>query len=155
MINHINKLSETVDALSAKLAHAQSINKDVSSSNVAWHIQHCLMVIISVIETIKASDINNYRPKYSFPKFYVLATGKIPRGKARAPKAVTPTDNISIESLNDNILLAKQKLAELNSINKNKFFTHPFFGDLKLVKSLKFINIHTTHHLNIINDIIK
>ena len=105
---YIKKLTNTLAILSTKVEHAHKINVTVSSANVAWHIEHCLLVIIRVIETIKLSDPTAYKSKFTFPKFIVLTTGKIPRGKARAPKLVLPANDITIENLQQNISLAKQ-----------------------------------------------
>ena len=84
----------------------------------------------------------------------VLLTKKIPRGKAKSPKVVLPQENISNESLVRHLLLTKDSIMNLESLSKDKYFTHPYFGDLKLNQTIRFLEIHTQHHLEIIEDII-
>jgi hypothetical protein len=43
---------------------------------------------------------------------------------------------------------------KLETISKDRYFTHPFFGDLTLNQTINFLEIHTKHHLEIIEDII-
>jgi len=48
---------------------------------------------------------------------------------------------------------AKIKLEELRELNPQQFFNHPGFGNLRLKKTIQFLEIHTQHHLKIIEDI--
>jgi hypothetical protein len=79
---------------------------------------------------------------------------KIPRGKAKAPKVVQPKANLDNEGLLNHLSLTRNKIKTLETLSKDKYFNHPFFGDLKLGQSINFLEIHTKHHLNIIEDII-
>ena len=49
--------------------------------------------------------------------------------------------------------IAKNSLVDLETLNANSYFTHPYFGDLNLKKTIWFLNLHTNHHLKIIKDI--
>lgn len=35
------------------------------------------------------------------------------------------------------------------------FFKHPYFGNLNVKDAIKMLKLHTRHHIDIINDIIK
>jgi hypothetical protein len=48
----------------------------------------------------------------------------------------------------------KEKIKELTGLHPNSFFVHPFFGKLNLKATIKMLEIHTKHHIYIINDII-
>jgi hypothetical protein len=49
----------------------------------------------------------------------------------------------------------RNSLLELESISNNHYFEHPFLGKLKKKAAIRFLEIHTNHHLKIIEDIIK
>jgi hypothetical protein len=49
---------------------------------------------------------------------------------------------------------AKQKTELFEKLPRNKFFTHPVFGDVRLRQAGRVIVIHTDHHIKIINDIL-
>ena len=58
------------------------------------------------------------------------------------------------KTLVEHLELTKSKIQELEIIDSKKYFNHPVFGHLKLSKTIKFFEIHTNHHLKIINDIL-
>jgi len=43
----------------------------------------------------------------------------------------------------------------LLTANKNKYFTHPIFGDLRVPTAIKFLYVHSYHHEKIIRDILQ
>ena len=139
--NHIPNLDKT--------------NSKVSNSTVGWQIDHSLIVINGIIEQLEISNPNEYQPKWNFPKFMVFTTGKIPRGKAKAPKVVIPTQVATQEELKAKLEVAKNNILKLNSFSENLFFKHPFFNHLNVKQTKKFLVIHTKHHLKIIEDILK
>jgi hypothetical protein len=139
--NHIPNLDKT--------------NSKVSNSTVGWQIDHSLLVINGIVEQLEISNPNEFQPKWNFPKFMVFTTGKIPRGKAKAPKVVIPTQVATQEELKDKLETAKNNILKLNSFSENSFFKHPFFKDLNVKQTEKFLVIHTKHHLKIIQDILR
>ena len=44
---------------------------------------------------------------------------------------------------------------KLENISKDHYFEHPFFGKIKRKETIRFLEIHTNHHLKIIDDILK
>ena len=60
----------------------------------------------------------------------------------------------SKDTLLSKIESAKKNIQKLTSLSKNAFFTHPFLKDLNVKQSEKFLEIHTPHHLKIIQDIL-
>jgi hypothetical protein len=151
----MKKILPLVDVLEGKISNYQKVNTAISATSVGWHLQHTLLVLINVTEGIKKSNPQEFKPNFNFARTIVFTLNKIPRGKGKAPKSVQPATEITLESLTNNILLAKQKLLELYSLDKNKHFAHPFFGSVKLSGCIKFLHIHTLHHLKIIEDILK
>jgi hypothetical protein len=129
-------------------------DQSVSSGSVGWHIEHSLLTIDMIIYGLEQSDPKNYKWKFSLPRLIVHTTGIIPRGGARAPKIVQPSENYKNTSLHDHLTSTTEKLKVLKTLHRDSFFIHPFFGKLNLNPSKKFMKIHTRHHLKIINNII-
>ncbi len=141
--------------IESKIDHFETSNFAVSKSTVGWQVDHSLRVINGVITQIKKSNDNEYKWKFNFPRLIVFTLNKIPRGKANAPKTVRTYEEILQQDLRNQIEIAKKLILEFNSLPKNSNFKHPYFGNLNLKQSIKFLQIHTNHHLKIINDILK
>lgn len=127
----------------------------VSAAPVAWHIDHSLRVIIKTVSAMEESDQMKYQKKFSFRKSLVFLSGKIPRGKARSPSVVLPPDNLNIEDLELQISLARHHVEKMDSLPQKAYFDHPYFSHLKKKEAIRFLVIHTEHHLKIIRDILK
>ena len=151
----MNPLLPLLLELESHISNFEKTNPNVSNSTVGWQIDHCLLVINGIIGQIEISDPLKYQPKWTFPKFMVFTTGKIPRGKAKAPKVVIPTQVATQEELLAKLAAAKNNVLKLDSFSENQFFNHPFFKDLNVKQTKKFLTIHTKHHLKIIEDILK
>lgn len=150
----MKEITALIIALEEKVPMLQHENLKISKAKVGWHIQHSLMVINSIIDALKKSEQANYRWKFNLGRYYILFINKIPRGKGKAPKVVQPKDAFTKELLIESVALAKQNIHELRHLQKNHYFIHPYFGMLNLKPSIRFLQIHTQHHLNIINDIL-
>lgn len=127
----------------------------ISEGSVGWHIQHSVLVIIQIAKTIEVSNPDEYQWKFNYNRTMVFLLNRFPRGKAKAPASVIPSQNISEQTLKEGIQEARQKISNLKFSNPNKYFVHPFFGKLNIKQTIRFFGIHTLHHLKIINDIIK
>ena len=112
------------------------------------------MTLNGVINFLIQSNPKDYKWKFNLSRIVVLTTKKIPRGRAKAPKVVQPKDNIDIGFLQNHLSETQKKIKELDQLSKNNYFDHPFFGKIKLKQTIKFLEIHTKHHLDIINDIV-
>jgi len=150
----MQELSKLIKSLEEKIPMMDAANTQISSAKVGWHIQHSLMVINSIINGLKQSDPNTYQWKFNLNKTLIFTLGKIPRGKGKAPKVVQPKEEITQATLLESVEKANISVAELNHVQKNQYFLHPYFGHLNLKPTIKFLKIHTKHHLKIINDIL-
>jgi hypothetical protein len=137
------------------IPNLEKTNPKVSNSTVGWQIDHCLLVINGIIGQLEISNPSKFQPKWNFPKFMVFTTGKIPRGKAKAPKVVIPIQVATHEELITKLAAAKNNVLKLDTFSENQFFNHPFFKDLNVKQTKRFLTIHTKHHLKIIEDILK
>ena len=151
----MHAIHNILQQLENHIPNLEKTNSRISSSSIGWQIDHCLIVINGVMSQLEVSNPSEYRPKFNLPKFLVFTTGKIPRGKARAPKIVNPTEIATISDLNSKIEQAKVNLLKFEHLPKNAHFKHPFFGHINTLQTEKFLRIHTYHHLKIIQDILK
>ena len=151
----MNPLHKILLQLENHIPNFEKTNSKISNSTIGWQIDHCLLVINGVMSQIEISNPTEFQSKFNFNRFMVFTTGKIPRGKIRAPKVVTPFDVATAEELKSKIEIAKNNISKLNNLPKNSFFKHPFLSNLNLKQTEKFLAIHTKHHLKIIEDILK
>jgi hypothetical protein len=149
----MQKLSNLVDELASYIPQLEVRNESVSASSVGWQIEHCLLVISSVIEGVKKSDPASYQWSFKPLKYLIFWTGKIPRGKSKAPKFVIP-DAFTAESLQGHIVSCRAIIGELDALSAGHYFRHPYFGDTKKKDVIPFLVLHTEHHLKIIRDIL-
>jgi len=136
------------------LAYQDYLDENISKVDVGWHLDHSLKVINSIVDILANSDPKNYKKKFNMSRKVVFAAGRFPRGRSRAPKSVQPPETISEKDILRQIEEALSNLKSLNSLNKNANFDHRIFGILDLKNSIKFMEIHTNHHLAIIDDIV-
>ena len=151
----IQTLAQLIAELQSRVPHHQFVNPAVSKGSVGWHIEHTLLTLNLVLDVIKKSDPAHYKARFDWRRLVVLLLGKIPRGRIKAPKMVQPTVQFNADTLQQHVLRAQQNLAGMQQVSAQQFFTHPFLGDFKLKPALRFLQVHTQHHLNIINDILK
>ena len=74
----MNPLLPLLHQLENHISYFEKTNPKVSNSTVGWQIDHCLLVINGIIGQIEISDPLKFQPKWTFPKFMVFTTGKIP-----------------------------------------------------------------------------
>ena len=149
----MKNLSALLDRLATAIPQLDARNVAVSAVPVGWHIEHTLLVINRIADTLQASDPAQYRYTWRWPRLLVFALGKIPRGRAQAPPVVLP-GTYDAASLRAHVACTQATLARLPTLGADCYFTHPYFGDLRLQSTGRFLEIHTRHHLAIIRDIV-
>jgi len=132
----------------------EKINPAISKANVAWHLDHNLKVINAVITNMKASDVTLFRNNFSFLGKVFFTLGFFPKGKAKAPKHVMPPEIIVKEDIIKQLMEAIENIKEIDKLSKNSYFRHPLFGHIPKRRVVRFLNIHTNHHLKIIKNIL-
>ncbi|WP_164510826.1 DinB family protein [Nonlabens xiamenensis] len=129
--------------------------EQVSQQDIYWHIQHSLKVLEGIIQMMTESQPIDYAPRRSILKWIIMTTGWIPRGKGRAPKPTVPKKLMSKEELLKLWNAVDDSVSSLSHLPDDAHFKHPLFGSMKKLKAIKFMGIHTHHHLKIIRDIRK
>jgi hypothetical protein len=150
----VQSLTGLIAQLESYLSYIDKKNEAVSQVPVGWHIEHSLLAVIKMITAVENSDPSLYKKQFNSRRILVLTIRKFPRGVAKAPASVMPGEIISLSTILQLIEKAKEKIIVLEKLGKDKYFTHPVFGDLRLNNARKSIVIHTIHHLKIIKDII-
>ena len=151
----MEELRNQLIELENKIKDQDILNSMISKSSVGWHIEHSLLVMNLTIESIKKSNPENYKRAFNLNRFMVFMMNKIPRGKVRAPKMVQPNLDFTEDSLKTHLEKVRTNSENLSTLSPNNYFEHPFMGHLKLKSTIRFIKLHTQHHINIINEIIK
>lgn len=130
-------------------------NEEVSSADVAWHLDHVLKVINNISGSLAQSNPKAYTSSFNMQQIAVHTTGVIPRGAAQSPKAVVPPDDILLDSLHLQLAMARQNILKIDKLNEDAFYAHAVFGNLNRDETRRFLKIHTKHHLKIIADILE
>jgi len=148
-------LERKVERIENYIPNAERINLKVSKVNVAWQLDHSLKVIIAVVKNMEASDPALYENNFSFLGKIFLSIGFFPRGKARSPKYVKPPEVILNSDLVSQVKEARQKIKDLQNLDRNAFFKHPIFRNINTIRVVRFLDTHTNHHLKIVKSILK
>lgn len=151
----MESLTVLLNDLESKLKYKDLINHDISERDVSWHLGHSLKVLHNVIMVIQKSNPQEYHWKFNRTRSYIYLINRIPRGRGKAPKSVIPSDVITMNELLDELAIVREMLATLDLLNAKNNFTHPYFGQLNLNQTKKFLALHTKHHLKIMDDIIR
>ncbi len=151
----MKELDELLTTLQSKIPHQERTIPNISKASVGWHIEHSLLIFNFIIDALGKSNPDAYKGSFDIRRIAVMLLEKFPRGRVQAPKATRPTTEFNFETLQQHISISREKLKTLQQLNAGHYFTHPFLGDFRLKSAIKFIRIHTNHHLNIINDIVR
>jgi len=150
-----SRLKVKLDEVASYIAVCDSKNQEVSEAAVAWHMDHIFLVVNQVYKNLKQSEESNYKTKFNMKRSFVFTFNTMPRGKATAPEAARPKENVAINTLQMHYDEALATVEKLPSLPEKKHFNHPVLGTMNRDKTLKFLTIHTEHHLKIIRDILK
>lgn len=87
-------------------------------------------------------------------KPYVLGRGRIPRA-VRAPSEVRPVEvhggrTEAMARLREAVLSFEATLSRAARERPRVTVTHPFFGELTLAEAARFVEVHTGHHLQLL-----
>lgn len=132
----------------------------VSAWSVGQHLDHLAQanrLCASTIARILESPGTGPQPGLTIAGRAVLLTGWIPRGRGRAPSATVPSAASTSETRNRlreahrAVTALGERLAALDGVRGR--LGHPALGGFTAFQWLRFIAIHTRHHLKIIEAI--
>lgn len=148
-------LENSLKRIESYIPDLEHRNPKISKVNVAWQLDHSLKVFNGVTTVLQESDPNLYVDNFTFMGKILLKLNFIPRGKARVPKYLASPEIILKEALLAQLALAKLHILAIEKLDKNAFFKHPLFGNINKTRALRFLVVHTHHHLKIVRAILK
>ena len=148
-------LKVKLEEVASYIAVRDSKNSEVSEAAVSWHIDHIFLVINQIYKTLEQSEESNYKSEFNMKRAYVFTFNKLPRGKATAPESVTPKENVDINTIQIHYNQALTTVDKFSNLPEKKNINHPVLGSMNRDKTIKFLTIHTEHHLKIIREILK
>ncbi len=149
------KLVNQINQLENYIPKADITNSSVSARGVDWHIDHILKVINVSLNVLKKSNEEDYKWSFNLYKSVFLTVGTFPRNRVRAPKVVNNKADILKGELEIQISEAKLNCNEIKDLPAKSNFKHPFFGVLTKKETIRFLEVHTNHHIKIIKRILK
>ncbi|WP_341215639.1 DUF1569 domain-containing protein [uncultured Wocania sp.] len=156
MVNRkIKILNELLSEIEKNILFKDKKSDLISTSNIGWQLDHSLKVFNAVCEWTIKSNPKKYERKFNFWRAVLFPIGYIPRGKVKAPKIVQPPNVILDEDLHAQLQTAKNHIDALEVLPKTAYFKHFIFGELSKKQTLRFLEMHTKHHLKIVSDILK
>ncbi len=148
-------LKNEIIEIDQMIAYEDRLKTEISIKAIGWHLDHMLKVINGVTKSLKKSNAEKYKWKFNLLRFIFFTFRSFPRGKGKAPRSVISENEIIKEDIIRQLKEAKINLLELDKLDSNNYFKHPYFGSLNLRATKIFMEMHTHHHLKIIKDIIK
>ena len=129
----------------------------ISHWSIGQHLRHLLLAADGILDLLEKAE-----PKESLagqgPNLIgrcLLLAGFIPRGKGKAPEAVTPIEP-ELETLAADLATTRRRFAALDPSalrTDQAVGRHFVFGALDPAQWLRFVVIHHHHHGQIIRDI--
>ena len=143
-----------LDDLRSSVDHSAVSAATVSHWSVGMQIHHCCLAMIGICQSLIDSKPPPPPARWSLVTSIVFLSGRIPRGRGKAPDVALPKQDVSREELMHLLDRSGQLVAEAGQLDSNRWFKHFAFGILDRDKSLKLLRIHNGHHLRIIADIV-
>ena len=141
-----------------KLLH---VHTEISGWSVGQHLYHITMAngsIPKLIERLKAGRLGNTEDEPKPEMLELITQGIIPGGR-KAPERAVPPEELTAELLNRDfkrMQKATQRLepilGELHAIPNR--FPHMYFGPMSALQWLRFMEIHTRHHMVIVDKLV-
>ena len=146
-------LDKEFDLIRRNINHYKNEDLKISKASIGWHLDHSLKVINGVCDALQSSKASDYKKEFNGLRLLTFTLGFFPRGKAKSPKRVLPPEIILKEDIQNQLSLALRNIEKIEGLEGNQFFTHPLFKQLNKKQTIKFLKLHTNHHLKIVREI--
>jgi len=163
------KISAELDRLDAQLRQVAALIDEgderlgrraprVSGWSVGEQVDHLTKVLERALALMLTSSTP--LPKgINLTGRLLLACGRIPRGIGKSPQSVRGAERSAAE-LRESLarirpLVERLRATPARLVDRTAIFPHPYFGGLDAAQALRFLSVHTDHHLRIVADIRK
>ena len=143
-----------LDPLQALVGAADARVPSISDWSVGRHIAHCCLAMSSILQSLGESTPPRPPRGFSLRRFAILRLGRIPRGRAQAPKAVVLDDEPEVVRLHELLESARELLAEAQRLPADAWFRHFALGVLDRDECLRFLAVHNAHHVRIAREVV-
>jgi hypothetical protein len=154
----LERLEEVLAEVTAILAEDEAAlaasRAEISGWSIAEQLDHVMKVNSSVLTRIAEKPLPLEKPINMVGRV-ILAIGWIPRGKGRSPKSLRG----AVASRNDLISATARLRSQIDALSteliarRDPVVPHPFFGGLTAAQALRFMVVHSEHHMKIVRDI--
>lgn len=129
----------------------------VSGWTVAQQVDHILNVAQGVFGRLTGEG-EEVAGGINLSGRLLLGLGWFPRGVARSPKTALPGEAPAAAELGERLGRLRGDYRDLRFrtgllASRRRLLRHPYFGALDCAQSLRFVAVHTRHHLKIVRDI--
>lgn len=143
-----------IDRLRASVSEAAGAHvPDVSQWTVGMHVHHCTLGMVGICNAVLGSEPPAPPTRFSLPRAFVFRTGRIPRGRGKAPETAMPSPDIGPAELMSLLDRSHDLLRRVAEADPGQWWDHFAFGAMSRDQTLRFVGIHNRHHLRIIADI--
>ncbi|NNK88664.1 MAG: DUF1569 domain-containing protein [Flavobacteriaceae bacterium] len=147
-------LDKYIVEIESYIDNADVVNTDVSQASIGWHLHHTLLTIDRIYTALESSNPSEFKSRMNAARTLSLTGNFIPRGRAQSPASVRPPEDFTTDDINDLLIKVKELAPKFADFDKKVFFDHPYFGHLNRSHSMRFLQVHSNHHLKIVQDIL-
>ena len=129
----------------------------ISAWSPAEHLDHTYKVSMSIVRRITDEDAKPSPRGINLIGRVILMLGWIPRGRGKTPPRLSG-EVCTGAHIEEALARLDQALGALPmdavTASRSPIVPHPLFGGLTPSQALRFIVVHTKHHLRIVDDIL-
>ena len=129
----IEVLNNLLIQIEKSISFKDKKNTQISKSDIGWQLDHALKVINAVCPILAKTDPKKYKSNFNLWRTILFSLSYFPRGKARAPKIVSPPNIIHTQDLRRAHHVADQMQAGMIQVNASGEGMQRFapFGGMK------------------------
>ena len=154
MMSNLRTLPDQFERLESLVSRADERNPAISAWSVGDQIEHICMAAGGFAVVLITGRGPSFAGAHRDQKHEVLVDGVIPRGVIKVPAAGEPKTGRSADELTAMLKKTWSRVEKAASVADDRTADHPLLGPLTRDEMLRFTEVHTDHHLRIIDEIL-